>query len=104
MQHFPHPVDPVVFGVDLANELDQLAIPDRAFRGGPSFRVTVTTRGQKTSPTFLLQRRTDELDTETITILINKHDHHGRWWPGTEAKKADAAFNNSFVSRSSRTS
>ena len=42
----------------------------------------------------------DELDRETIPVFIDEPDHNRGLGPGREAKKADAAFSNSLVSRS----
>ncbi|WP_276206452.1 YbhB/YbcL family Raf kinase inhibitor-like protein [Corynebacterium striatum] len=48
-----------------------------------------------------LQRLTDELDRETIPVFIDEPDHFRRFGSSSDAKKAEAAFKSSLVSRSS---
>ncbi|MBH5297577.1 hypothetical protein [Corynebacterium ulcerans] len=63
--------------------------------------LAVTTRSDETAGTVGVQRLADELDRETISMFIDELDHFQRFGPSLDAKKADTAFNDSFVSRSS---
>ncbi|MBK4153242.1 hypothetical protein GWO62_08835 [Corynebacterium macginleyi] len=47
------------------------------------------------SSPVIFQRLADELDRETIPVFIDEPDHNRGLGPGSDAKKAEAAFNNS---------
>ncbi|ALC04860.1 hypothetical protein CDES_01980 [Corynebacterium deserti GIMN1.010] len=66
-----------------------------------SLGLAIATGGDKTTRTVGVQRLAYELDRETIAVFVNELDHLRRFGSSSDAKKADAAFNNSFVSRSS---
>ena len=58
-------------------------------------------RNKTWDTSVFLQRLTDELDRETIPVFIDEPDHFRRFGSSSDAKKAEAAFKSSLVSRSS---
>ncbi|OFI52468.1 hypothetical protein BKD82_07615 [Corynebacterium diphtheriae] len=78
--HFPYTVDAVVFGMDHTDVLNQGSITQTPRTKSTSFGLTVATRGDEASFAIALQRRTDELDCETIPICINELDHFLTFW------------------------
>ncbi|WP_183122510.1 hypothetical protein [Corynebacterium macginleyi] len=68
---------------------------------GPGFGPPITTRGDKSTIPVIFPRLADELDRETIPVFIDEPDHFLTLLAWFRREKADAAFNNSLVSRSS---
>ena len=51
-------------------------------------------------PARFFQRLINELNRETIPVFIDEPDHFRRFGSSSDAKKAEAAFKSSLVSRS----
>ena len=94
-------VDSVIGAMNSTYMFDQGSVAKTAGTKPASFGLAVPTRGNEATFPIALQRLADELDCETIPLFIDESDHFRRCGSSSDAKKADAAFNNSLVSRSS---
>ncbi|MEK0057302.1 hypothetical protein WMQ00_11365, partial [Corynebacterium sp. KPL2825] len=101
MPHFPHTVDAVIIPMDSTNAFNQHSITKAASTYPTGLGLTIPTRGDEPTSAVFLQRLTDELDRETIPVFIDEPDHFRRFGSSSDAKKAEAAFKSSLVSRSS---
>lgn len=90
--YFPHTVDAVIVSVNLSNVLHKGSVTKTAGAQSAGFRLAVPTRGDEAAYTIIFQRRTHELDCETIPVFINETDHLLTLWGEFRREKSRSGF------------